>query len=384
MTWELAGRPLRRILVSRLRYLGDVAMSTVVIAALRRGDPELELGFLCEAPYAPLLASHPELTRLHVLAVRRRSADARARVPKTVSGGRGLYGTVAELRRCRYDLAVDLFFNPRSAVLLRLAAPPLRIGGTTAWRRRLYTHTVTEPSGERRRVLAEIARGGLVDHLGRLAPLRHSPSQLPFWDWLAQSYADRPLQPRVAVPPLADSAAAAALERFGIAPGDRYVVLAPAATWPSKEWELSQWQALADALASEPGWPLVVLTPPGRAGEWDTLSRSGCAVLPSLPLDEVLRLVGGAAMTVTVDGGVMHAAVAMAVPTLALFGPTDPSVWFPYVGNGPYRVVGSYPACHPCDRHTCAQFVCMPDLAPVRVVAEVRALLADAAPRATT
>jgi len=41
MSWELAGRRLERVLISRLRYLGDVAMSTVVLEALRRGDPEV-------------------------------------------------------------------------------------------------------------------------------------------------------------------------------------------------------------------------------------------------------------------------------------------------------------------------------------------------------
>ena len=99
MSWELAGRQLDRVLIGRLRYLGDVAMSTVVLAALRRGDPQLELGYLCEAPYAPLLTAHPDLARVHALAVRRRGADAKARTEaQATSTGVGLLGTLADLR----------------------------------------------------------------------------------------------------------------------------------------------------------------------------------------------------------------------------------------------------------------------------------------------
>ena len=296
---------------------------------------------------------------------------------QATSAGVGLLGTLADLRRQRYDLAIDLFFNPRSAVVLRLAGIPLRIGGTRASRRRLYTHTVLTPDPATGEGLATVARGGLGDHLARLAPLRHAPSGLQFLDWLAQAYAGQTLCTSVEVPPLAGSAAAHALADLAIAPGDRYVLLAPGATWPTKEWPPDRWRALVSALRDEPGLPLVLLTPPGREGAWDIAGGGGIAggVLPPLPLAEVLRLIGAAASLITVDGGVMHAAVAMSVPTLALFGPTDPRLWFPYDRQEKFRVLGTYPPCHPCDLHTCEEFVCMPDLEPLRVAEVARTLL---------
>ena len=143
MSWRLDGRPLRRVLVTRLRYLGDIAMATVVLQALRRGDPTLELGFLCEAGHAPLLADHPLLQRVHALGSRRRGRDATQRAAQQAAAApaaaRGTLGTAWELRRTGYDLAVDLFFNPRSAWLLRLAGIPARIGGTTSRSRRRRT-----------------------------------------------------------------------------------------------------------------------------------------------------------------------------------------------------------------------------------------------------
>lgn len=378
MSWMLAGRPLRRVLVTRLRYLGDIAMATVVLDVLRRGDPRLELGFLCEAGHAPLLAGHPDLARLHVLGVRRRGRDAARRAAQqsaTPAAIGGTLRTVRELRRARYDLAVDLFFNPRSAWLLRLAGIPRRIGGTSSRsRRRLYTHVATAPAVSERPDLYAVAGGGLGEHLGRLAPLRHADGRA-FLDWLAATVPPGDLAPRVPRP-RPTVASRQALASLGLA-GGAYTLLAPAATWPTKEWPVDHWLALADQLRGQ-GHTLVVLSPPGGAGGYAPLARAAGAgpggLLPPLPLADALAVVAGAGAVVSVDGGIMHAAVAMRIPTVALFGPTDPRLWFPYERLGPYRVLATRPACHPCHRHTCDAWICLPELPVSDVAAAVAGL----------
>ena len=379
MSWTLDGRPLHRILVTRLRYLGDIAMATVVLAALRRGDPALELGFLGEAAYAVLLRGHPDLARLHILATARRGADAAARTGQAAAGmdggrSRGSLGVIAELRRARYDLAVDLFFSPRSAWLLRLAGIPARIGGTTSRSRRwLYTHEALAPGPAARPGLYAAAGGGLGDHLSRLAPLRHADGR-PFLDWFEAVYPPGTLAPRVARP-VPRPALLAALGELG-PPAGPFTLLAPTATRATTAWPAGHWRALARELAGA-GDMVVALSPPGASAADPALAaaippgRGG--VLPPLALGEALAVVGLAARLVSVDGGIMHAAVAMGVPTVALFGPTDPALWFPYESLGPYRVLATRPTCHPCHRHACDAFVCLPDLAPARVLAALQA-----------
>jgi ADP-heptose:LPS heptosyltransferase len=125
--------------------------------------------------------------------------------------------------------------------------------------------------------------------------------------------------------------------------------------------------------------PLVVLSAPGRSSSQKALqprlSPGVGGVLPPLALPDALRIVAGATLVVSVDGGIMHAAVALQRPTLALFGPTDPQIWFPYQGLGPYQVLCRRDDCHPCGRHTCPDFLCLPRLEAVDVAEAAMALL---------
>jgi len=374
MSWLLAGRRMERVLVTRLRYLGDVVMATLVADVLKLGDPDLEVGFLCESAHAPVLENHPSIDRVHRLGASRRGADSeQRRAGQPSPEGRRTLGMVRELRSVGYDLGVDLFFNPRSAWLLRLAGIPLRIGGTVGKRRRFYTHAlprthVEDPRG----VLARCAPGGLGDHLCRLAPLMHEPSGKGFLAWLEDRCVDGPLAPRIPRRGL-DAAGQRALTTAGIDAEGPWLLAAPGATWPTKSWPVAHWRVLLEELGEEAGLTLAVLVPPGDDGTWAALPGA----LPPLPLASALGLAGAARVVVSVDGGVMHAAVAMGVPTLALFGPTDPDIWFPYSDSTDSRVLASRPACHPCDRHECPveEFVCLPQVSSLEVAAAVRALV---------
>jgi len=379
LSWSVDGVRLRSVLVSRLRYLGDIVMSTVVLQALRRGDPDLELGYLCEAQGAPLLQDHPSFTRLHVLVSRRRGSDVAARRSakvETAAPDRGFWHNVGELRRQRYDLGVDLFFNPRSAWLMRLSGARFRIGGARGLRRRLFTHAATSPTSAEDAAFRLAAPGGLGEHLGRLMPLHHQPSGRDFRTWYLDEFPDG-LAP-VLHPVAASRTVLRALQDLGVEASRGYTLLVPGATWPAKAWSPESWGELSRALVDAGRGPVVMLSPPdGGAVYRDALTRAGLppgGSLPPLSLRDALAVVSHSSLVVTVDGGLMHAAVALARPTIALLGPTDPDIWFPYEALGPFRALCTRPPCHPCDLHACDDFVCLPALTPVQVMAAVAEL----------
>ncbi|HSG27879.1 MAG TPA: hypothetical protein VLA34_05315, partial [Candidatus Krumholzibacterium sp.] len=54
------GRGLR-ILVTRLRFLGDIIISTAAVACLRKRYPEADIYYLAEVPYAEILEENPDI-----------------------------------------------------------------------------------------------------------------------------------------------------------------------------------------------------------------------------------------------------------------------------------------------------------------------------------
>jgi ADP-heptose:LPS heptosyltransferase len=101
--------------------------------------------------------------------------------------------------------------------------------------------------------------------------------------------------------------------------------------------------------------------------------------LPPLPLDELLALVAEASVYVGNDGGVLHCAVGLGVPCVAVFGPTEPDIWFPHATLGPQRVVLQEVPCRPCHLHTCAHLTCLRTLPASTVQEAVREVLKLAA-----
>lgn len=128
-----------------------------------------------------------------------------------------------------------------------------------------------------------------------------------------------------------DAAAQAWLERLP----RRVLAIHPGSGSAAKNWPLERFLELADALAPDAPW-LLVLGPAEQ--DWDTARAPGSSAARALSRavvvrDAPLRVLGAlfahAGLYAGNDSGATHLAAACGVPTLALFGPTDPRVWAP-------------------------------------------------------
>ena len=120
-----------RVLLIRLRLIGDVVLSTPVIRALRRTYPDATLTYLVERDAAAVVAGNRDLNRLIVV---ERTRGAR-RVLDDVK-------LAWQLRRDRYDVVIDLHGGPRSSWLTLATGAPQRIGYDMPGRQWMYTRTV--------------------------------------------------------------------------------------------------------------------------------------------------------------------------------------------------------------------------------------------------
>src|SRR3954469_1461624 len=122
---------LQRILLVRLREIGDVVFTTPAIAALRTRFPAAHLTYIVEPAAAPIVAGNPHLNDI-IVAPRARGIG-------------GLVGDVAlgrRLRALRYDVAIHFHGGPRASLLTCLSGAPVRIGYDVAARAWMYTHRI--------------------------------------------------------------------------------------------------------------------------------------------------------------------------------------------------------------------------------------------------
>src|SRR2546425_9689713 len=118
-----------RILVLKLRYVGDVLLTTPVLSRLRESFPKAHLAMLVNPGTDEVVRDHPALDEVLVL---ERGNLARQ------------WRFVQDLRRQRFDLVIDLTDADRSALLSWLSRSPMRLGYNSEgrWRGLLYTQVV--------------------------------------------------------------------------------------------------------------------------------------------------------------------------------------------------------------------------------------------------
>lgn len=323
-----------RILAIRPRALGDVVLVTPALRALAR-IPGASLDVATERPYAPLLEGLPRVARVWRMG---RAARDTARL-------------AVELRRQRYDVAVDFFGNPRTALLTAATGAPLRAGyrlrGRLGAYHRRVPRSVVPERGEREYAAAVHLR--LARAVGGI---------------------DDGLDARIAIGADARAAAERTLAACGIEAPDQVVGLVAAGTWATKTWPLSHSAVLARRLI-EAGFGVLALIGPGERHVGRALAAlvPGLHVLPPCDVPALAAVIARLHAVVGTDSGPRHLAAALGVPTFAWFGPTHPDTWNP-PGSSHGWWWTELP-CRGCDRTACPHWSCMPSLAPERAAALV-------------
>jgi predicted lipopolysaccharide heptosyltransferase III len=311
------GEP-QRILILAIRALGDVVLTTPVYRNLRLAYPAARLEVLVEEPYEALLRHNPCLDRLWTV--------DRSRTRSAWQRWREQVALVWALRRERFDVVLDLFGGPRSAILARLSGAPRRIGPVTRGHGWLYTERLSVPKEGLHLVRQKLAMAG---------PLLPRAEELPL---------------ELVVTAEERAWARARLAQAGVTSGSPLVGFFPGAGWWHKTWPPERFAALGDALQRDLGAAILVL-----GGTRDVASTHAVAgrmqrapvVMDGLAdLRETMALIDAVHLFVSNDTGPMHIAMGLGKPTLVLFGPSDPRKYGPWGAHG--EVVSAYLPCSPC------------------------------------
>jgi lipopolysaccharide heptosyltransferase II len=309
----------RKILVLNRNHIGDCLLTTPLLRALKRGFPRARLEVSVPRANWALLDTNPHVDEI---------------VPRPERLRMGAKFKFAfEMRRRDYDLIISLqeksMFYAWSAyyIGLRSRRRPLTVGFDHPRTRRLYGQSVVPLRRDQHEVYKYLdiaAALGCPMEPNPVLELEPAPE--------ARDFAERFLNSR------------------GVDTEARFIGVNPGGTKEEKRWPVERFAETADRLHQELALPVIIF---GGKGDIDMatqiserMSHRPLIAAGRASLGDTAALLERCHFLVTGDTGPMHMAVAMAVPVVALFGPTSTVKFGPFSTLG--AVLASDSSCPNC------------------------------------
>ncbi len=358
----------RRVLAVRLDAMGDVLMSAPALAALKGSGREggaRHLTLLTSpqgAEAARLIAAVDEVV-VHAPPWMKAPGPADPGADTGADPGADL-ALIDTLRRGAHDAAAILTVHSQSplpaALACHLAGIPLRLAHCRENPYRLLTTWVreTEPGlhlrHEARRQLDLVAAVGLAAPDERVA---------------------------LSIPPDTLAAADHRLRLLGLAHADRWAVVHPGASAPSRRYPAEALERVVRILTERHGWRVLVTGSAGEAALAARVARSpgALSLAGDLDLAQLAALIARAPVVVTGNTGPAHLAAALGRPVIDLYALTN-------LQHAPWRARGRVlfhdVPCRVCLKSVCPEghHLCLRGVPPEAVVAAAREALAGRAP----
>lgn len=316
--WE----KVQRVLVVRLRSIGDTVLSTPSLFALRRFLPNAQIDVLLEDWVAPVLEG----------------SDLVDNVILIKKGSVSRLGTASELRRNKYDVVFNLHGGTTSTFLTRFTGARHRIGYANYQYSSLYTDLLSSSS----------------DFWGQ-EKTHSAEQQLALLGFAGVPVSDRP-RSRLTVREDANEAVAARLEANGIS-DEKFALIHPSTSFVTKQWAPENYARVAEYLAAAGVKRVAVAT----RSETEMLSklidssRVPIVSFDDLTLPQITALASRAEVFIGNDSGIAHIAAAVGTPTVVIFGSSNRDHWRPWT-DAPNEIVFERFDCQPCPGYRCEVF----------------------------
>ncbi|MBS0629814.1 MAG: putative lipopolysaccharide heptosyltransferase III [Verrucomicrobia bacterium] len=307
-----------RILVIKLRHLGDVLLSAPVFSYLKKVFPDAQIdGYIWEEA-KPMLDGHPAISQLIL-------HNRKWKKLPFISRMKNELHLLRHIRSQKYDLIINLTEGDRGLIAATASGAKVRVGiDPKGKKRKLLTHIVKPCPTYRHTVerdLDALRRIGLFPEMDERELYFHIPQEAHQW----------------------------AKERMGDTP---FVVVHAPSRWRFKCLPPHLMAKVIDQLGEK-----VVLT--GSPSERDFVqevanltSKEVINVAGETSLKEMGALIQLSKGLITVDSVALHMASALKVPVVALFGPTSEKNWGPWQ-NPQSVVVSQNRECRPCHMDGC-------------------------------
>ena len=313
MSWMRFKKDPERILIITLSNIGDVYLTAPVVNAVWKAFPRARLSVLVGVGAKEVFLDDPRLREIIPY-------DKRASL-------REKFRWMRSLRKKKFDLVVDL----RDSLI------PFFIGAPH--------HTP---------LFARLPRNVLHkmdQHLWKLKAMGipvEGAEVKPLW-----------------VRPESEEKIRKCLRGFGIPMGDPFILVSPGSKSDLKRWRASSFSKLSDRLRREKEFPLIFIgeesDKPFVKMVTSFMEEPFHSLVGETSLPDLVALIRASRLLVTNDSASLHIASLLGIPTVAIFGPTDPKKYGPR--SEAHRVVRKDLFCSPCEKAECPyHHECMEEL----------------------
>lgn len=335
-----------KILIIRTDRLGDVILSTPVIKNLRIAFPNSYLAFMCRPYTKEALEGNPDLDEIIVY-------DKYGQHKNFLSSLKFAFS----LRKKKFDWAIILHPTNRAHLLTFLAAIPFRIG----WNKKMgFLLTKKIPHQKQKGEKHEMEY--TLDILRRL--------NIPITDKNTYFPIKEKNQKRVEE----------ILNQEGIPPGEKFIVIHPCASCPSKRWPPEYFSQLIKLLNKKSSLKVIVIAAQSETKFTKEIITQNPVIDLSgkLSISEIGSLIKRAAVFISNDSGPVHIASAVNTPVIAIFGRKNaglsPVRWKPLGEKSFYFHKDA--GCVYCLAHNCLKkFLCLKKIKPEEVAEKALSFL---------
>ncbi|MGQ9618801.1 MAG: glycosyltransferase family 9 protein [Candidatus Aminicenantia bacterium] len=328
---------IKKLLIVRLRMIGDVIMTTPSLKILRRALPETKIYYVVEPPQDEILRGNPDLDEL--LIIKRKAHFLE------------LLKFIKRLRAENFDLAIDFHGGPRASLITFLSGASLKVGYSYSPRRVFYDIKVE-------RGVKDGYIHSVVNQLNLVKSLGIKTEEIP------------PL-----FMPDIEGEKKEMFEKYMNENGlknKNFLVFHVSAGNIYREWGIENWKTLIKMLSEIK--IAIIGSKEDLVYEENIKFPNVYSFIGKLNLKEARELIKRSLLFVGPDSGPMHIASTTETPIIALFGPTTPQVFRPWKKDA--IIIEGSTECRPCNQKRCNyNFRCIREIEPERVFNEIKRLM---------
>ncbi len=284
--------PVKRILIIKLKGIGDVILASLAIKPIHDFFPEAKIDFLADKSSFDLLKSIP---LINDIIINGKTFSERIK-------------TALKIRSNDYDIVIDLYSNSTTALYSYFSGAKLRAG--FPYKGRKYAYNIFGPAERDKYHNAELQLK-LVENLGIPIKEKYFPIQISEED---KNYSD------------------SILSKYS---GNDIIGISLTGGWNSKKCPAKRYAEIIKELEKKYSFIPLILWGPGDEKDANKIVSllPNAVKIPNCTFMQMGAIMENCKFILSNDSGPMHLAAALNIPLLAFFGPTNPKFHAPYSDN---------------------------------------------------